>query len=240
MSMQARWEKLHVHRAHIVITISEYCAGRLRELYGFKGQIRVVPEMIDLAVWRERLLQNAAPPGDGRFTVLCVCRFYPRKRVHLLLQAAEILRGRIPELNVRIAGGGPETRRLRQIWRERRLESVVTWIEDPSEKELAHEYNRADVFCLASVQEGFGIVLLEAMAAGKPIVAARAAAIPEVVRNGILVEPDHAESLAEGIEKLYSDTELRRSLAMRGASDVERFDSPRVTSAFLREIEIAV
>ena len=75
------------------------------------------------------------------------------------------------------------------------------------------EYKRADVFCLPSVQEGFGIVLLEAMAAGKPIVAARAAAIPEVAPHGLLVEPDSPEALAAGIESCT----VRRKPATSGA-----------------------
>ena len=86
-------------------------------------------------------------------------------------------------------GGGPEAARLRRLWRELHLEGTVRWIGDVTASQLAAEYNRADVFCLPSVQEGFGIVFLEAMAAGKPIVAARAAAVPEVVHHGLLVEP---------------------------------------------------
>ena len=84
------------------------------------------------------------------------------------------------------------------------------------------------VFCLPSVQEGFGIVLLEAMAAGKPIVASRAAAIPEVAPHGILVEPDSTEALAAGIEDVY------RLPAGRAAEGwVEQFDAPRVAQLFL-------
>jgi glycosyltransferase involved in cell wall biosynthesis len=86
------------------------------------------------------------------------------------------------------------------------------------------------------VQEGFGIVFLEAMAAGKPIVAARAAAIPEVVRNGILVEPDNPEALAEAIGRLYRDPDLRRSLGCAGLHDVEDFEMNRVAQRFLSEI----
>src|ERR1700756_1784849 len=92
-----------------------------------------------------------------------------------------------------VAGNGPESNRLQQICCELGVERAVCWLRDVSMKELAAEYGRADIFCLPSVQEGFGIVFLEAMAAGKPIVAARAAAVPEVVRNGILVEPRNAE-----------------------------------------------
>jgi hypothetical protein len=66
-------------------------------------------------------------------------------------------------------------------------------------------------------------VFLEAVAAGKPIVAARAAAIPEVVKNGILVEPECSAAIAEGICRLSRDSDLRHGLGAGGGRDVERF-----------------
>jgi len=167
---------------------------------------------------------------------LSVCRFYPRKRLDILLARAGLLRSTIPELEIRIVGNGPEHSRLQGICKELDLETVVQWLGDASMSCLAEEYNRCDVFCLPSVQEGFGIVLLEAMAAGKPIVAARAAAIPELVRNGILVEPENPEALAEAICRLYGDLELRRSLGSAGLVDVEQFEMNRVAARFLAEI----
>jgi len=74
------------------------------------------------------------------------------------------------------------------------------------------------------------------MAAGKPIVAVRAAAVPEVVRNGILVEPANAESLAASIDQLYRNPDLCRSLASAGRPHVENFDVHRVVELFLTEI----
>ena len=245
MAYQARLERLHALKADLVITPSQYCASRLDELYGVRGA-RVVPELIDLERWRDLLSGNPPASSKRRFIVLCVCRFYSRKRIHVLLRAAAILRERIPELEVRIVGGGPEGIRLRRLWRELRLENTVCWVGDVTADQLAAEYNGADVFCLPSVQEGFGIVFLEAMAAGKPIVAARAAAVPEVVRHGLLVEPESAEALADSIEKLYGDPQLRTSLAEHGQRDVEHFDMRRVARRFVetvnggvREMEIA-
>lgn len=87
-----------------------------------------------------------------------------------------------------------------------RLQSAKHDVFGPS---ICQEYDRSDVFCLPSVQEGFGSAFLEAMTAGKPIVAARAAAVPEVIRNGILVEPENPEALAEAVVRLYRDPGLR-------------------------------
>lgn len=240
MALQARWEGQHARRADVVITISEYCRERLREFYGLRGPIVVVPELIDLTTWRELFRANPAVKEDSEFTVLCVCRFYPRKRVVLLLEAANLLRARIPELRIRVVGGGPDAAALRRRSHELGLESVVTWVGEAPRRDLAREYNRADVFCLPSVQEGFGIAFLESMAAGKPIVAARAAAVPEVVRRGILVEPNNADALAEGILKMWSDPAGRAEMARQQSLDVEEYGMLRVASRFLGEVERAI
>ena len=86
------------------------------------------------------------------------------------------------------------------------------------------------------MQEGFGIAFLEAMAAGKPIVAARAAAVPEIVRRGILVEPENAEALAEGIWRLWNDSTLRKTIARQQRLDVKEYEMTRVARLFLQEV----
>ncbi len=235
LALQARLEARHARRAGLVITPSQYCARRLADLYGVKNAA-VVPELIDLEKWRNLFHANPAQPDPRKFTVFSVCRFYPRKRLDVLLQATGLLRGRIPALEVRIAGNGPESERLDRICSDLGLERTVCWLGDVSLNQLAAEYNRADIFCLPSVQEGFGIVFLEAMAAGKPIVAARAAAVPEVVRNGIVVEPGNAEALAESILRLYQNPDLRAALSEAGRRDVEEFAMLRVARRFLLEV----
>jgi glycosyltransferase involved in cell wall biosynthesis len=236
MRLQAACEAEHVRRADFVMTTSAYSAGQIRQLYGVSQPPRIVPEPIDLAAW-EDLAQNSAPPPGDKFIVLAVCRFYPRKRLPVLLAAADRLRSRIPGLEVRIVGGGPEEKRLWTIYRERNLEEIVVWRRNISGAELAREYNQCHLFCLPSVQEGFGIVFLEAMANGKPIVAVRAGATPEVVRHGMLVEPDNDLELADAIERLYREPLLRESLGNAGRAFVRRFDAPVVGRMFLRELQ---
>ncbi len=228
MSVQARCERLHVRRAARVIATSRYSAERAREFYGLRETPLVVPELIDLGEWRSLLERH--PAHSSRFVVLYVGRLYHRKRVEVLLRAAGALRKRIPELEVRIVGDGPCARQLHELSGGA---GAVTWLGDVTRAQLAAEYNRASAFCLPSVQEGFGIVLLEAMAAAKPIVASRAAAIPEVAPHAALVEPDNSEALAAAIEQLYQSPQARQANAAAGAQLVERFDAPRVARLFL-------
>ncbi len=140
---------------------------------------------------------------------------------------------RFPRLEIRIVGNGPCDAAWRTQADRLKLANTVTWLGDISRAELAAEYNRADVFCLPSVQEGFGIVLLEAMAAGKAIVAARAGAIPEVAPHATLVDPESAQSLAAGILDLYESPDARVAQAAQGLARVERFDAQQVARLFV-------
>jgi glycosyltransferase involved in cell wall biosynthesis len=237
MAVQAHFEGIHARRADAVLATSRYSAEVARERYRLAQLPRIVPELIDLGAWRSLLQANPAEPDPECFSVLSVCRFYPRKRLHVLLESAAQLRTRIRRLCVRLVGNGPEGAWLRALRRELRLEDTVQFLGDVSREQLAAEYNRADLFCLPSVQEGFGVVFLEAMGAGKPIVAARAAAVPEVVPQGVLVERDNAEALAAGIESLYRAPDMRAELAAAGSQRVEQFDAPRVAAMFLEEVK---
>ena len=230
MGLQARCERKHVQRASRVIVTSRYSAAQAQKFYSLAESPVVVPELIELPHWRDLLAQH--PASSTRFTVLSVGRFYFRKRLNILLRAAALLRSRIPELEVRIVGNGPCNDIWRRLSTELKLDGTVTWLGDVSRPQLVAEYNRASMFCLPSVQEGFGIVLLEAMAAGKPIVASRAAAIPEVAPCGVLVEPDNPEALATGIEEVYRSCD--RGLADAGW--VEQFDAQRVAQLFLQAV----
>jgi glycosyltransferase involved in cell wall biosynthesis len=236
MRLQAACEAKHVRRADLVMTTSAYAAERIRDLYGVTQPPRIIPELIDLDAW-QNLARNSPPPSANKFIVLTVCRFYPRKRLPVLLAAAERLRSQIPNLEFHIVGGGPEEKHLQTLCCEKHIEDIVVWRHDISATELGREYSQCHVFCLPSLQEGFGIVFLEAMAIGKPIVAARAAAVPEVVQHGLLAEPDNPDDLADAIYCLYRDPLLRESLGNAGREFVRRFDAPVVGRMFLGELQ---
>jgi glycosyltransferase involved in cell wall biosynthesis len=197
--------------------------------------MKVVPEPIEMARWDE--LRRGAPLPSSRPTILSVARQYPRKDTATLLHALRIVLREIPETHLRIVGGGPELPRLRALAHELRIESSVTFHGAvPEDDAVRRRYFEAQVFCLPSRQEGFGIVFLEAMAAGLPIVAARAGAVPEVVPEGeagILVPPRAPERLAEALILLLRNPARRAQMGAAGVARARTYDLPRVARAFL-------
>jgi glycosyltransferase involved in cell wall biosynthesis len=239
LAAQARWERRNVERADCVMVTSRYSAEVAQREYGVSAaRLAVVPEPIDLEVWDDQFWRaprrlRTAP------VVLCVARMYPRKRLPDLLRAAAILRGRVAGLQIRIVGCGPEWPVVCRLHAELRLGESVTLLGDLSRERLAEEYVNASAFCLPSVQEGFGIVFLEAMAAELPVVACRAAAVPEVVHDGVtglLVPPRDPGALAEALERLVADPGLARRLGLEGRRRVGGLSPRHVAERFLSAV----
>ncbi len=235
----SRLEGINARNADGVITTSNYCRGAIRRHYGVaEQQVRLVPEGIDLARWR-RIARDVPRASDGA-TILCVARQYPRKRVADLLRAMPLVRAVIPHAHAVIVGDGPEHAMLQSLVAELRLESAVRLMGSiPDDDDVARMYRHADVFCLPSIQEGFGIVFLEAMASGLPIVATTAAAIPEVVPHrqaGLLVPPRDVGALAGALIEVLQNPEQRAAYGAFGQAYVEAYDWRRVADRFLDQI----
>lgn len=239
LSLQARWERRNAQRADLVLVTSRYSAEVAQREYGVPPErLAVVPEPVDLEVWDDQFWRAPRRPRGGP-VVLCVARMYPRKRLGDLLRAATILRARLPDVRVRIVGRGPEWEAVSRLHVELGLDDGVALLGDLSRERLAEEYVNASVFCLPSVQEGFGIAFLEAMAAELPVVACRIAAVPEVVLDGttgLLVEPRAPAALAEAIERLVREPELARRLGQEGRRRALGFSPRHVAERFLSAV----
>lgn len=239
MRWQARAERTSVHRATRVLTISRHARRRLNELYRLAPErVTVVPPALDVARWRRAL---AAHPGprDASPTVLCVARMYPRKNIASLVRAAATLRGRAPHARVRIVGDGPERRRLERLVRRLDLEGYVRLDGQVSFGQLAQAYAECDIFCLPSLQEGFGLVYLEAMAAGKPVVCCAGTAVEELVEDGahgVVVPPRDDASLADALAHLLDDAQARRRMGVAGRAMADRFAPAAMAQRFLEAV----
>ena len=239
LGVQARWERRNTERADLVMVTSQYSAAVAERLYAVpRDRVAVVPDAIDLAAWQGDFAR-AQRRGRGGPVVLCVARMYARKRVADLLRAGAILTRRIPDARIRIVGQGPEWEAVKRLHAELGLGQSVALVGAVSRERLAEEYVNADCFCLPTVQEGFGIVFLEAMAAGLPVVACRVAAVPEVVldgRTGLLTSPRDPAALAAAVESLLRRPEWARALGQGGRERAAEFTPERVAERFLEAV----
>ncbi|NTW01233.1 MAG: glycosyltransferase family 4 protein [Oscillochloris sp.] len=236
----SRLERINARRAPLVLTTSNYCRQKIAEHYGLPDwKVRIIPEGIDLAHWRTRLSSSGSSTRDDH-SILCVARQYSRKHIADLLHAFAALRLRFPKACLTIIGDGPEHQALKNLAATLGLGPEIRLLGPiPNDNDVLDWYRRSTIFCLPSVQEGFGIVFLEAMAAGLPIVATNAAAIPEVVpdrKAGILVPPGDVPALTEALAELLARPDLRAAYGAFGQHYVERYDWHIVAAIFLEAI----
>jgi glycosyltransferase involved in cell wall biosynthesis len=236
----ARLEGRNARSADLVICTSEYSGAQACHHYGLEAnRVRIVPEGIWTEKWAglgERALNERAERNRGP-VVLSVARQYRRKNTRSLLRAFAGLRGTHPGASLRIVGEGPELPALRSLAGQLGIDDVVSFVGSlDGMSALQQEYARADIFCLPSLQEGFGIVYLEAMAAGLPIAAARAGAVPEVAPDGevsLLVPPDDDRALAGALRRLAESPDRRRELGAAGLRRWTDYDWTLVANQFL-------
>ncbi len=213
----ARW---FYNRCHIVTVPSETTKGELIRA-GCRKRIEVLSNGIDTGRYhpgnsRKWIRERFCPRGEA--LVLHVGRITREKGVLELLRAAKILSGRGIKFRLVIAGRGPCLEAARGVARREGIHQAA-FAGFVEERDLPKYYASADFFVTASTVETQGIVLLEAMASGSPVIGADAGAIPELVRdgkNGLLFSPGSAEGLAGRMEELLRDENLRKKMGREG------------------------
>jgi phosphatidylinositol alpha-mannosyltransferase len=209
----------------------------------FPGEYRIIPNGVEL----ERF--QAAEPyeqlRDGVLNILFVGRLEERKGLIHLLKAYHRLRKRHVDARLLVVGAGPKLREYRRYVGLRGIRDVE-FLGRVTDEEKARYFASADVFCApATGQESFGIVLLEAMAAGVPIVASDIHGYKQVVQRGVqglLVEPRKPRALAAALYTLALDPELRDRMGEAGRARAPEFSWERVTEQvidFYREVRSA-
>lgn len=175
----------------------------------------------------------------NRTQIIAVGRLSPEKGQAGLLQAfAEVVREGL-DANLVLVGDGPDGAALRALAEKLSLFDRITFAGRCSEEETLKRIAASDILVLSSFMEGLPIVLMEAMAAGIPVIASGVAGIPELVRDGesgLLFAPSDWDGLAESIRRLAGDAALRARFAESGRKAVENeFDCAR-SAALLRDL----
>lgn len=225
------FEKLH---AKICVS---HAAWDLISRY-YPGDYAIIPNGIDVQEFSGPAVTPIEKYMDGRPNILFVGRMEKRKGFRYLMRAFPYIVDAVPDARLIVAGAF-EKEDKEPFVRYARMHglSSVKFVGRVTEEELPRYYKTCDVFCAPSTGfESFGIVLLEAMAAGKPIVASNIRGYRSVMEDGqegLLVEPENEHAIADAIIRLLRDPGLRQEMGQRGRRKALRYDWPLVARQVL-------
>ncbi len=219
--------------AREVTSISRFVARELRPLIPRHVRLSLLPPAVDPGRFSPTVDGSAVRARfglQGRRVVLCVSRLVPRKGQDTLIRGMCLVNRLVPDAALLIVGGGPYEPRLRKLAANAPAGSVM-FAGEISEEELPACYAACDVFAMpcrsrfAGLEiEGFGIVFLEAAAAGKAIAAGRSGGAEEAIRDevtGLLVEGREPKATALTVARLLLDTGLTDRMGRAGRARVE-------------------
>jgi phosphatidylinositol alpha-mannosyltransferase len=227
--IQPWWDRIDGRIAHsrsALRLVGKYLAGRYR----------IIPSGVDYPFFAAEV-----PPipryKDHRRNILFLGRLEKRKGLPYLLEAFALLKEDMPDIRLIVVGSDGGLRpACERFIRQRGLTDVVFTGYVPDE-DLPRYYKTADVYCAPNTgAESLGIVLLEAMAAGTPIVASRIEGFADVLshgREGLLARPRNAEALAAALRRALSDAGMREEMGKQGSKTAERYGWDRMSEKVL-------
>lgn len=226
--------------ADAITACSEHALAELEDGFGSSlgGRAVVIHNGIDAGAF-----SGADPARRGRPYVFAVGRHVPQKGFDTLIDAYARTRLADRGIQLVLAGQGPDTAALRQLADELGLGAHVDFVGRTERAQTASLMRGARAVAVPSRQEPFGIVALEAMAAGTPLVASRVGGLPEFVEdgtNGVLVPVADADALARALVRLLDDGPLTTRLIEGGRRSADRHGWSRATNAYLATYQGAV
>lgn len=243
-----RWmvgEHFLSHLAYRVVGVSDDTTQNLRRYEKIpEGKLTTIPNGIDLQPVRTDITQLRQELGiaPGTTVIGTAGRLTHQKGMEFLVQAAGMLSPRFPDLTVLIVGEGSEQAALQERVRAAGLENQVRLL--GLRMDIPDLLALFDIYALPSRWEGLPMAILEAMAASLPIVGSAVGGVPTAVRegvNGLLVEPEDPVALANALERLLNDPQLRRKMGDAGRKRYEAsFTARQMTrhyeKLYLREV----
>lgn len=207
----------------MVVTVSSFVANQMNSLLGVeRARIRVVPHGVDLP--------SEAPASGREDIILFVGTLQKRKNISRLVTAFERLPGNWKLILTGATGGYGATKIMSGIEASpaRARIEITGRLSDPALRRL---YRRSRIFAFPSLDEGFGIPALEAMAHGLPVIASNRSALPEVVGDAaVLVDPYSTDEIESALLVLMNDSSRRGELALRGRARAAQFPWSRTAT----------
>jgi len=230
-------KRLYPH-THVIIAVSQGVRNDLINHFGLKVEkIQVIYDPVDLERIRTLSQEKVSHPWfeNGTPIILSAGRLTAQKDYPMLIKAFTLVKSEIPAKLV-ILGDGPEMPRLKKLTHRLGIAQEVAFL---GYQQNPYKYMRyATLFALSSRFEGFGLVLVEAMALGLPVVATRCPSGPdEILENGthgLLVPVGNHQALAQAMISLIKDRELHTSLAKKGMKRAMDFSVQKIVREYER------
>jgi glycosyltransferase involved in cell wall biosynthesis len=192
-------------QADRVICVSEALrAGLAALLPGMEAKSIVIPNQVDTGYF----VPSGHVPDRPPFRLFALAHLTAEKGMDVLIRALHLLQQMESDAyTLRIGGDGAERKKLEQMTQKLGLASLIQFAGRLSKEEVRNELQQAHAFVHPSLMESFGIVLLEAMSCGLPVIATRSGGPEQLVKPelGLLCEAGHAEALAHSIQRIKSD-----------------------------------
>ncbi len=223
MGSLAKLESETAQNATMIVTISNYSLEKIKQFYRIdESKVRIVPNGVDVEKFKPFSDIEAAKRQFGlgdEPCVLFVGSLIPRKGSTFLVEAAKKIVAQKSNTKFLIVGEGPLRKQLDNSLEDANLTRNFKFLGNLKDDKLPAVYNCADVFVLPSIQEGQGIVLLEAQACAKPVVAFNIGGVNEAVCNGetgLLVKLGNTDEFADAVLKLISEKNLQDKMGVAG------------------------
>ncbi|MGB9619399.1 MAG: glycosyltransferase [Armatimonadota bacterium] len=199
--------KFAFEHAAVVCPVSEDLRKHIERL-GVRARFHVVPNVVDTSLFSPPTARGAKE--DGRKHLLVVALLDPKKGIPYLLEALAQLRKKRDDFVLDIVGDGPNRAEYEELTRKLGLHDVVRFHGLKTKQEVAEFMKRCDIFVLPSLFETFGVVLIEALSCGKPVIATDVGGPTEILTKeevGKLVPPGNSQALAMAIDYMLDNYE---------------------------------
>ncbi|XOB42182.1 MAG: glycosyltransferase family 4 protein [Candidatus Nealsonbacteria bacterium] len=195
--------------------------------------IMVIPNGVDLKRFQNlnRETNRKRLGLKNEFTIITVARLEKVKGIKYLIKALVLLNDKFQSSNVKykllIVGDGSERKNLENLTEKLNLQDKIRFLGQIPNEKIPEYLSVADCFVLPSLREGFGIVVLEAMASKLPVIATKIGGLLDLIENektGILVQPKNPEQISKALFKLYSQPEMNQQLVDRAFLNLDRYN----------------
>jgi len=198
--------------------------------------------IIPMGIYPEKFLRKCSTISDKEKNILFVGRLIAWKGVYNLIRAMKLVITTVDNVHLTIIGNGPERAQLIQFTKDLGISSQIQFCDNIGKRQLLMRYKNADLFVLPSIivnkqTEGLGVVLLEAMASGVPVIGSNIGGIPDIIKdeiNGLLVPAGDPQALADAIIRILKNPDLAERFRKAGLETVrERFSWDVITDQFV-------